>query len=149
MNGDFTTAKAALRRRIRAALLEMTGAERDAASARARELLRGQKEWQEARAILCYAPIVGEVDLLPLLEEALREGKAVALPRYVAAEGTYRAFEVSHLEGDCAPGKFGITEPAAHCPEMPLKRLDLALVPGVGFDLSGRRLGKGRPGSGG
>jgi 5-formyltetrahydrofolate cyclo-ligase len=144
MNLRSARSKAQLRHRFRAALKEMPDAQRAAASAQARDLLRRQQAWRDARAILFYAPIAGEIDLLPLLDEALRQGKAAALPRFFAAEGAYRAFEVFHLSRDCAPGKFGVPEPSARCPEMPLQRLDLALAPGLGFDVSGRRLGRGR-----
>jgi 5-formyltetrahydrofolate cyclo-ligase len=144
MNSGVSADKTALRRRLRAAVLAIPEPDRARDSARARELLRMQKEWKSAQSVLFYAPIAGEIDVLPLLEEALREGKKVALPRFVAAEGTYRAFEVSHLKRDCAPGQFGILEPIAGCAEMPLKRLDLALAPGLGFDVAGRRLGRGR-----
>ena len=48
------------------------------------------------------------------------------------------------LDADLATGKFGIREPRSHCGEILLNHLDLALVPGVGFDLKGRRLGRGR-----
>lgn len=41
-------------------------------------------------------------------------------------------------------GQFGIREPKASCAEIPLERLGLILVPGVAFDLHGRRLGRGR-----
>jgi len=136
--------KAAWRRRFRAAVKGLSQAQRAEASARARDLLRRQLVWQRARAILFYSPIAGELDVRPLLEESLQAGKSVALPRFVSETGTYQAFEVSHPVEDCAPGRFGISEPGAHCRPMPLKRLDLALAPGVGFDLSGRRLGRGQ-----
>jgi 5-formyltetrahydrofolate cyclo-ligase len=136
--------KAEWRRCLRAVVQGLSQAERDEASARARDLLRRQKEWQRAQAILFYAPKAGELDLAPLLEEALQAGKAVALPRFASESGTYQAFEISDYKGDCAPGKFGIREPGAHCRPMSLKRLDLALAPGLGFDVSGCRLGRGQ-----
>jgi 5-formyltetrahydrofolate cyclo-ligase len=144
MRLDSNSEKPEWRGRMRAALKGLSQAERDEASARARDLLRRQTAWQRAQAILLYAATPGELDLSPLLEEALQAGKAVALPRFVSETGTYQAVEVSHYKEDCSPGKFGILEPGAHCQPISLKRLDLVLAPGLGFDLSGRRLGRGQ-----
>jgi 5-formyltetrahydrofolate cyclo-ligase len=144
MSLESNSEKAEWRRRLRALLKGLSQAERDEASARARDLLRQQNVWQRAQAILFYAPSAGELDLAPLLEEGLRAGKAVALPRFGAETGTYQAFEISDDKADCAPGKFGILEPGAQCRPMSIKRLDLVLAPGLGFDLSGRRLGRGQ-----
>jgi 5-formyltetrahydrofolate cyclo-ligase len=137
-------AKIELRRSMRGALNRLSEAERVAASEQARALLRGQRVWQEARAILFYAPISGELDLTPLLEEALAAGKTVALPGFVAELAAYDAFVVSDLKRDCIAGKFGVSEPSRSCAAWPLNRLDLALAPGLAFDLSGHRLGRGR-----
>ncbi len=144
MNLEANIDKAEWRRRFRAGLKGLSAAEREQASAGARDLLRRQTAWQRAEAILFYAPMAGELDLTPLLEEALQSGKAVALPGFVSETGSYQPFAISDFKRDCAPGKFAIAEPGAHCPAMPLKRLDLVLVPGLGFDVSGRRLGRGR-----
>jgi 5-formyltetrahydrofolate cyclo-ligase len=144
MSLESISEKAEWRRRFRSCLKGLPPAERDEASARARDLLRRQTVWQRAQAILFYAPWDAELDLAPLLEEALQAGKAVALPRFVSETGTYQAVSISDYKADCAPGKFGILEPGAHCRSMSIKRLDLALAPGLGFDVSGRRLGRGQ-----
>jgi 5-formyltetrahydrofolate cyclo-ligase len=144
MNSESTTDKAEWRRRFRAGLKHLSQAQREEDSARARDLLRRQTAWQQAGAILFYAPMAVELDLWPMLGEALQAGKAAALPGFVAEFGGYQAFEVSDFTRDCAPGKFGIAEPRAHCRPMSLKRLDLVLAPGLGFDVSGRRLGRGQ-----
>lgn len=136
--------KSELRPSLRSAALRLDAAEQAAASAHARSLLRRQPVWSAARAVLFYAPIAGEIDLTPLIQEALAAGRAVALPGFVPAAGVYAAFAVSDLARDCAPGKFGIREPRPSCAPIALNRLDLALVPGLGFDPFGQRLGRAR-----
>jgi 5-formyltetrahydrofolate cyclo-ligase len=51
---------------------------------------------------------------------------------------------VRNLETDVVTGQFGIREPVTGCGAEALKRLDLILVPGVGFDSCCRRLGRGK-----
>jgi len=46
--------------------------------------------------------------------------------------------------GCLAPGWKGILEPTSEAPLVSPAEIDLALVPGVAFDLSGGRLGRGR-----
>jgi len=141
---DLTASKAGLRRRLRAALKAATPEARRAGSLAACDLLRCQSVWRDARNVLLYSPIPGELDISPLINEALAAGKTVALPAFVAGSGVYDAFVIRHLTDDCAPGKFAIAEPKRSCPRLDLNRLDFTLVPGVGFDLTGHRLGRGQ-----
>jgi 5-formyltetrahydrofolate cyclo-ligase len=141
---DRAILKAELRNRMRTALLKIAGARRQQDSLRACELLARQRVWCNATAILFFVARPDELDLLPLLEAALAARKAVALPRYVPETGAYTACRIEQYPRDCAPGKFGIAEPSAACPIFPLNRLDFALVPGLAYDLSGHRLGRGQ-----
>ena len=136
-------AKAELRTKMRSILRKIPPTQRQDESSRARGLLAQQSAWRKARSILFFAPRADELDLLAALDDALAAGKTVALPRYAPETGTYVACQIGHFTLDCAPGKFGIFEPAATCAILPLNRLDLALVPGLAFDLSGHRLGRG------
>ncbi len=137
-------AKRDLRGAVRSRLANLTAADRARHSEAVCSRLRDYRAWAEARFVLFYAPTAREIDVWPLLGESLQAGKIVALPRFIAAEGRYAAFRVRSLERDVQTGQFGIREPSASCESTPLIRLDFVLVPGVAFDLHGRRLGRGK-----
>jgi len=144
MQPDVQTAKAALRKQIRGALQKISPAARSVMSAQIRDRLKEQAVWKNAGSVLFFATLPEEPDLWPLLQETLAGGKIAALPRFDPASNGYVACRVKHLQSEIVPGQFGIREPDINCAEIPLNRLDLVLVPGVGFDLQGRRLGRGR-----
>jgi 5-formyltetrahydrofolate cyclo-ligase len=142
MTADLNGQKAALREQIRNALQKMSPALRMAESI---ELCgRLEPQLQSARTILFFAPLPDEPDVWPLLEKLLPTKKICALPAFDPATQTYSARRVRNLVTDLAVGNFGIREPATGCPEVALGDLDLILVPGVAFDLGGRRLGRGK-----
>lgn len=51
--------------------------------------------------------------------------------------------EIHSLTTDVQPGVIGIREPVEGMP-VPLSDIDLVIVPGLGFDRQGNRLGRGR-----
>jgi 5-formyltetrahydrofolate cyclo-ligase len=138
------SSKRALRRQVLEVLKNLSPASQAEASAKARALLQGQPRWQQARSVLFFAPMPGELDVWPLMEAALLGGKGVALPRFVPAAGRYVACQVRDPGTDVCSGHFGIREPAAWCEQLEMSRFDLLLVPGVAFDLQGHRLGRGK-----
>jgi 5-formyltetrahydrofolate cyclo-ligase len=75
------------------------------------------------------------------------EGKAVALPRVEWTSRAMCAHVVSDLDADLEPDpgnpSAGLMQPRATCPEVLLNSLDLLLIPGLGFDLRGSRIGHG------
>ena len=144
MHPKVQESKEAIRRQIRSWLKNSDPAQRAANSARARLLFEKQTVWNKARAILFYAPLPEELDVWPLVTAALAAGKTVALPRFDSGINQYTACRVQNLAGDVVPGRFGIREPGGRCVAIRLDLLDLVLVPGVAFDLRGRRLGRGK-----
>jgi 5-formyltetrahydrofolate cyclo-ligase len=144
MTADLNFQKAALRKQIRGILQKIPPAAREAASAQVRALLKEQSIWKNAGSVLFFAPASNEVDVWPLLEEALNTGKTAALPRFDSNDQSYVACRVQNLRSEIVAGEFGIREPSAKCAEIPFSKFDLVLVPGVAFDLHGHRLGRGR-----
>src|SRR5258706_1101952 len=136
--------KQALRRRIREQLKLMTAERRNADSKKARALLTSQPRWSAAQSVLFFAPTAEELDVWPLLSDALAAGKRAALPRFVAPTGEYVACEILDPAADLQTGQFGIREAATQCAQISINALDLVLVPGVAFDVQGRRLGRGK-----
>jgi 5-formyltetrahydrofolate cyclo-ligase len=144
MATDLNLKKAALRKQIRDARQIISPAARNAMSAQIRDRLKEQTIWKNAGSVLFFAPLPDELDVWPLLEDTLAGKKIAALPRFDSASNSYVACRVKNLRSEIVTGQFGIREPGANCVEIPLNRLDLVLVPGVAFDLQGRRLGRGR-----
>ena len=137
-------AKQALRKQVRAELRHMEPGEQAAASAQARALLAAQALWKTAQWVLFFAPLPGELDIWPLLSEALSAAKRVALPRFVSETRNYEPCQILDPRLDVEVGQLGIREPLRRCAPLPPTRLDLILVPGVAFDLHGHRLGRGK-----
>lgn len=144
MTAPLANSKSDLRQKIRAALHKISPAARSAASAQLFARLTEQSFWKNAATILFFAPLPDELDVWPLLEQFLAAGKICALPFFDSVTQAYSARRVQNLTTDIAIGKFGVREPASGCPEIPLEKFDLILVPGVAFDWNGNRLGRGR-----
>ena len=151
MTTSIQAHKLVLRDKIRERVRAMESLRREVESKNACSRLSQQPRWQNAGTILGYAPLPGELDVWPLLMGALNERKRVFLPRFAGCSsgtadqsGIYIACEIVSAEKDLCPGRFGIREPAQWCPQFDLNRLDFTLVPGVAFDLQGRRLGRGK-----
>lgn len=100
--------------------------------------IRRQPWFLQAGTVCFYYPLGNEVDLLPLAREALGMGKELAFPR-VEGKGM-EFFRVGSLE-EFREGSFHVMEPTGSEPVTVVGAL--ALVPGVGFDAHGNRLGYG------
>jgi 5-formyltetrahydrofolate cyclo-ligase len=135
--------KIALRNKIVAALKDVPEKQHKLDSEKLCAKLKKQSFFQNASAVLFFAPLPNEIDLWPLLEESLPE-KIVALPCFDFENKFYTSRRIKNLHIEIVSGKFGIREPAASCVEMPPDDFGLILVPGVAFDLNGNRLGRGK-----
>ncbi len=97
--------------------------------------------YRSARVIGGYMPLRREADITPVLEDALLQGKTLALP--LCGDAPYMTLRRVCSLDELVPGAYGILEPRADAPEIPVQELDLLLVPLEGIDRKGFRLGKG------
>lgn len=114
-------------------------------SGRIAEALRGLDEFQRARHIMSYVAIKGEVETEGLIRECIAAGKTVSVPCCDPASGCISAAVLRDFDRDLAPGCYGIPEPVRERREgVEACEIDLVIVPGVGFDWRGVRLGWGK-----
>ena len=95
-----------------------------------------------ARTIFAFWGIGGrEPRTDRLIEELLRRGKRVCLPRMLP--GRQMETPLYLPERPLVPVSFGIFEPDGDCPLVPREEIDLVLVPALCYDRRGYRLGYG------
>jgi len=136
--------KSELRKQILARRDALSGDELDARSRAIWERLCGLPEFERARCVMFFANFGSEVRTLPMIEQTLRLGKRVALPRCLTSTRELDVREVCDCGEHLCPGVWGIPEPHPElCEPVAPCEIDLLIAPGVAFDESGHRLGYG------
>jgi 5-formyltetrahydrofolate cyclo-ligase len=144
MSAAIQAEKKIWRSRLREESARHSDDERLAHSSQICERIASSAIWRASSAVLFFAPMRDEPNLETLFAAAQRDGKTIALPRHVAGQDVYEAALIRDFERDLVTGNLGVREPAATCGPLPFKQLDLILVPGLGFNLRGARLGRGK-----
>ena len=132
--------KKEMRAVIRAQKRAMTEGQIVSASARLGEQFRACELYKNAKTIYGYLPYNQEVRTVPMLEQAIRDGKRVAVPKCYGQD--MRFIYISDFEQEVAPGYANIPEPIADEPVADDKTA-LVLMPGLAFDPQGHRIGYG------
>ena len=131
--------KKALRESIREQKRAMTQEQICNASASLMEKFLASKAYKDANTIYGYLPYNQEVRTVPMLEQALRDGKRVAVPKVYGDEMKFIYMtDLSLVE----KGYAGIPEPVADAPVAD-DPTALVLMPGLAFDAQGHRIGYG------
>ena len=117
----------------------MTPEQIETASRRLGELFINTPQYKNAKTIYGYLPYNQEVRTVPMLEQALRDGKRVAVPKCYGDEMKFIYMDdLSKVE----PGYADIPEPIADDPVAEDKTA-LVLMPGLAFTEKGDRMGYG------
>ena len=91
--------------------------------------------------VLAYWPLPDEVDIRPLIDQLVAEGKTVVLPKVTGDETMELRRYASRA--DLQEGAFHIMEPVGDAFEA-YDQIGFALVPGMAFDAACHRLGRGK-----
>ena len=132
--------KKEMRAQIRAKKRAMTESQIVSASARLGEQFRACELYKNAKTIYGYLPYNQEVRTVPMLEQAIRDGKRVAVPKCYGEE--MRFLYITDFVSEVAPGYANIPEPIADEP-IAQDKTALVLMPGLAFDPQGHRIGYG------
>lgn len=131
--------KKELRRSIRERKRAMTEEEIVSRSEKLGVLFAQSEAYKNAKTIYGYLPYNQEVRTVPMLEQALKDGKKVAVPKVYGDEMKF--LYLDNLT-KVSKGYAGIPEPIADGPVAD-DETALVLMPGLAFDPQGHRIGYG------
>ena len=131
--------KKALRAEIKAKKRAMTEEQIAATSEALAQQLYNHPAYREAKSIFGYLSYNQEVRTMPMLEQAQKDGKRVAVPKVIGDTMIFIWLDdLSRIElGYC-----NIPEPIDNGPEA-VDETALVMMPGLAFDPTGRRCGYG------
>ena len=134
--------KETIRRELRRHLVDMKDSLRRQLSAQACQILLDLPEYRQASTIMAYIPLPDELDISPAINTAFQQGKTVLMPRIIWPRHELRPIVTRNLHDDLKASRHGLQEPAG-TEELSLADIDLAIVPALGFDRRGHRMGRG------
>ena len=140
-NPSISIAKQRVRREFLNARLRLNEDEVKKKSELISNLLIQLPRYRLAKSIALYFPVRNEVDTYKIFKDATASGKKVYYPR---VDDYLLSFHEVDCTGSLKPGVFGIPEPNEKSPAILTEDLDLVIVPGLVFSLTGGRIGYGK-----
>ena len=132
-----------LRTRLKANLAALSADEIHERSRQACNLLVAQPEFERSEIVMVFLSLPTEISTAPLVLRAWQEGKRVLAPRVSWEQRRMMPVEIRSLTEDIEDTRWNLRQPLQGDP-VPLSMIDLVVVPGLGFDDAGNRLGRGR-----
>lgn len=138
---DSPTRKATLRSALRQRRQSLNTSEQHTAAQALTHSVHELPGWETAQRIALYLASDGEIDTLPLVNNARQLGKQVFLP--TLSDDKRLTFARWEKDAALITNRYNIPEPPADADTCPASALDIIFLPLVGWDLHGNRLGMG------
>jgi len=135
--------KQELRQRLRKVMAGVSPEELDTRSLRIAHRLFQTPEYVGSEIVMVFLSMETEVDTTPIVLRAWQDAKRVLAPKVSWNQRRMLPLEIRSLTDDVVSSSMGIREPVSGIP-FPVNMIDLVIVPGLGFDEYGNRLGRGR-----
>ena len=132
--------KKALRKQVLQELKSLSKEEKEVMDAWLTEQLLLHPFYKEAETIATYLSFPHEFQTARLIEEALKDGKKIVIPKtYPQGKMVFVVYEPGQLERN----SFGLLEPQGDFTILEPSQIDLIHVPGLAFNPSRYRVGYG------
>ncbi len=135
--------KKQIRQRLRQILAAIPPDEVAKRSQLACERLCQQREYRKAEVLMVFLSLPKEIDTTLLVLRAWQDRKRVLAPKVSWEQRRMLPIEIDSLSQNLSTSQMGLREPVDGQP-FPVANIDLVVVPGLGFDPFGHRLGRGR-----
>ena len=99
----------------------------------------------ESKIALLYINRNREVLTENIIKKTRAANKIIVLPVFNNSLNAMTLYKVDNPETDLVSGPSGIIKPdPQRCKQVPIDRIDIAIVPGIAFDTKGGRIGTGK-----
>jgi 5-formyltetrahydrofolate cyclo-ligase len=133
--------KESLRKKLRAQRRSLSDSEHRHHSLAAAKGIMRLRAFSHGKRVAIYLPFDGEVDTSDVIRAARQRGVQIFLP--VIGDRRHRRMRFFPLTAKTTPGTFGISVPHRRSNPVSPRWLDLIVIPLVGVDGGGGRLGMG------
>ena len=106
------------------------------------DLLVKTQEFKQSDIVMIFLPLLREVDVTLIALRSWQEGKIVCVPLVSWEHKHMIPVQIQSLDDPMKQDQFGLKQPTNGLP-VPIEDVDMVVVPGLGFDRVGRRIGRG------
>ena len=99
----------------------------------------------ESKITLLYMNRSNEVKTITIIKRCYDYNKIVVLPAFNSETFEIKLLKIDNVDTDLIPDPRGALEPdSSRCMIVPIKSIDIAIIPGIAFDEKGGRIGSGK-----